>query len=77
MAIKRQRRLRQSQPQQGDSLTLPLAANRTGWLQMIDGNITLNGQPLQRGDGLGFNNDQAQAMVRSCSDADLLLFELQ
>ena len=77
MAIKRQRRLRQSQPQPGDSLTLPLAANRTGWLQMIDGNITLNGQPLQRGDGLGFNNDQAQAMVRSCSDADLLLFELQ
>ena len=77
MAIKRQRQLRQSQPQPGDSLTLPLAANRTGWLQMIDGNITLNGQLLQRGDGLGFKNDQAQAMVRSCSDADLLLFELQ
>ena len=77
MAIKRQRRLRQSQQQPGDSLTLPLAANRKGWQQIIDGNITLNGQPLQRGDGLGFNNDQAQAMVRSCSDADLLLFELQ
>ena len=77
MVIKRQQQLRQSQPQPGDSLTLPLAANRTGWQQMIDGNITLNGQLLQRGDGLGFNNDQAQAMVRSCSDADLLLFELQ
>jgi hypothetical protein len=32
---------------------------------------------LERGDGLGFNSDQAQAIVSSSTGADLLLFELQ
>ncbi|OUT73075.1 MAG: hypothetical protein CBB79_04460 [Synechococcus sp. TMED19] len=77
MAIQRQLRLWRSQPQPGDCLELPLAADRRSWLQVINGSITLNGQAMQRGDGLGFNSDQVQAIVSSTSDADLLLFELQ
>ena len=78
MAIQRQVRLWRSQPQPGQSLALPLAADQKGWLQVIDGSITLvDGQPLERGDGLGFNSDQAQAIVSSSPGADFLLFELQ
>jgi len=77
MAIQRPVRLWRSQPQAGQSLELPLAAHRQGWLQVIDGAITLDGQPLQRGDGLGFEGAQASSIVSSSSGADLLLFELQ
>ena len=77
MAIQRPVRLWRSQPKPGERLELPLRANQQGWLQVIDGAITLDGQPLQRGDGLGFDGAQAQTIMSTGSNADLLLFELQ
>ncbi len=70
-------RLWRSQPQPGTPLELPLQPNRQGWLQLIDGAITLDGQLLQRGDGLGFESAPGQTIVSSSTGADLLLFELQ
>ena len=77
MAIQRPVRLWRSQPQPGTRLELPLQPNRKAWLQLIDGAITLDGQPLQRGDGLGFESAPGQTIVSSSASADLLLFELQ
>ena len=77
MAIQRPVRLWRSQPQPGTSLELPLQPNRQAWLQLIDGAITLDGQSLQRGDGLGFEAAPGQTIVSSSSTSDLLLFELQ
>ena len=77
MAIQRPVRLWRSQPQPGISLELPLSPNSTGWLQLIDGSITLNGQTLQRGDGLGFEGAVEHSIVSQSDNADLLLFELQ
>ena len=77
MAIQRPVRLWRSQPQPGTSLELPLQPNRQAWLQLIDGAITLDGQSLQRGDGLGFEGAPEQTIVSSSSTSDLLLFELQ
>ena len=66
-----------SQPQPSTRLELPLQPNRKAWLQLIDGAITLDEQPLQRGDGLGFESAPGQTIVSSSTSADLLLFELQ
>ena len=77
IAIQRPVRLWRSQPQPGTRLELPLQPNRKAWLQLIDGAITLDGQWLQRGDGLGFEGAPGQTIVSSSTGADLLLFELQ
>ena len=77
MAIQRPVRLWRSQPPAGTSLELPLQPNRQAWLQLIDGAITLDGQSLQRGDGLGFEGAPGQTIVSNSSTSDLLLFELQ
>ena len=76
MAIQRPVRLWRSQPAEGTSLELPLQPNHKAWLQLIDGAITLDGQSLQKGDGLGFESAPGQTIVSS-STSDLLLFELQ
>jgi len=77
MAIQRPVRLWRSQPPAGTSLELPLQPNHKAWLQLIDGAITLDGQSLQKGDGLGFEGTPGQTIVSSSSTSDLLLFELQ
>lgn len=55
------------------SLTYPLAQNRRVWLQMIKGEITLNGHHLVAGDGVGLRND---IDLKTRSDTEFLLFDL-
>jgi redox-sensitive bicupin YhaK (pirin superfamily) len=76
MAIQRPVRLWRARAEAGEALPLPVASDRMGWLQMIDGELEAP-LPLRRGDGLGF---EAGALAASLQvggpGADLLLFEL-
>jgi redox-sensitive bicupin YhaK (pirin superfamily) len=72
-------RLWRARPLGGEELPLELAAGSRGWLQLIEGSITLPGPAsleLAAGDGLGFAADQLSALRAGEAGADLLLFEL-
>ena len=77
MAIHRSVRLWRAQPAAGETLPLPLASGDTGWIQLIEGAGSTEGQALQRGDGLGFAAGAVQAFSAGPAGADLLLFELR
>ncbi|MCT0206633.1 pirin family protein [Synechococcus sp. CS-1332] len=77
LAINRDVRLWRARPAAGDRLTLAIAADATGWLQVIDGQGTAFGRPLQRGDGLGFAALPPDSFEAGADGADLLLFELR
>jgi redox-sensitive bicupin YhaK (pirin superfamily) len=77
MAIHRSVRLWRAQPCAGSSLSLELAAGCRGWIQLISGAGAADGQPLQQGDGLGFDAGRLQRFTAEPGGADLLLFELR
>ncbi|NQV10935.1 MAG: pirin family protein [Cyanobacteria bacterium] len=85
MAVHRPVRLWRARPAPGTRLALPLAPDRKGWLQLIDGEARLDsGRHLGRGDGLGFQaappaeglTAAADGLTAEASGADLLWFEL-
>ena len=83
MAIERPVRLWRAQPQRQQQLPLPAAKERWLWLQVIDGELTLNTQgtpeqSLRRGDGLGLSqNASTQLELIGLSEGvDVLLFAL-
>ena len=76
LPIQRPVRLWRARPEPGQALPLPVAADRAGWLQLIEGGIT-GPLPLRRGDGLGFQPGALKApLLAGETGADLLLFEL-
>jgi hypothetical protein len=80
MAIQQAVRLWRATPGAGQRLSLPIRAGSRGWLQLIDGSALASGpaaaQPLQRGDGLGFEAGGLEHLEIAAGGADLLLFEL-
>ena len=76
-------RVWRAQPQRQQPLPLPAAEERWLWLQVIDGELTLNSegspeQVLRRGDGLGLIQEAAtRGELSGLSEgADVLLFAL-
>ena len=55
--------------------TLALAAGRLGYLHVVRGTITANGQPLRAGDALLYR-DEAAITVEGGHDAEVLAFDL-
>ena len=83
MAIERPVRLWRAQPQRQQHLPLPSIEERLLWLQVIDGELTLNSegtpeQSLQRGDGLGLSQDAStqRELIGLSEGVDVLLFAL-
>jgi quercetin 2,3-dioxygenase len=56
-------------------LDLPLPTDRSGWLQVIDGQVQYGDLTLQRGDGLAIGSGQ-RSTLSAQANADLLLFDL-
>ena len=77
MAIQRPVRLWRAQPGGGADLSLAIAADSQGWLQVIGGSGQADGHPLRQGDGLGFPAAALDSFVAGPDGADLLLFELR
>ncbi len=68
-------RLYRAQVTEGKVLDLPLATDRSGWLQVIEGQVQYGDLTLKRGDGLALGAGQRSSLVAQ-ADADLLLFDL-
>jgi quercetin 2,3-dioxygenase len=60
----------------GGRLDVPLAKNRHAWIQVANGGVTLNGQPLETGDAAAVSGESALSIQSSPSGAEFLLFDL-
>jgi redox-sensitive bicupin YhaK (pirin superfamily) len=60
---------------EGDAIVHPLPKNRHGWLQMICGEIEVNGKILVAGDGASLS-DEPEIRVRAKKDSEFLVFDL-
>jgi redox-sensitive bicupin YhaK (pirin superfamily) len=72
-------RLWRAQPASGAELPVVLPPGSRGWLQLIEGRVTVRGSAslaLTAGDGLGFAAGQLAGLCAGDAGADLLLFAL-
>jgi quercetin 2,3-dioxygenase len=61
----------------GHSLTYPLAPGRHAWLQVIHGEVTVNGQTLSAGDALAAEQERSLEIAgQGSSNSEILLFDL-
>jgi redox-sensitive bicupin YhaK (pirin superfamily) len=64
-----------AKPKPGEKLDFPIASNRKGWLQLVQGELRVNGGKVQTGDGLAVSGETAlKAVVEK--DSHLLYFNL-
>ena len=61
---------------EGRGLDHAFASGRSGWIQVIDGDVLVNGQRLEPGDGASIS-DAAQVRVTAAREAHFLFFDLQ
>ncbi|MDR3763377.1 MAG: pirin family protein [Acidobacteriota bacterium] len=59
----------------GESLPVELDAARHAWLQVVRGAVTLNGQPMQQGDGAGVSEENTFTLA-AAEDSEVLFFDL-
>ncbi|WP_417739864.1 pirin family protein [Rosistilla oblonga] len=57
------------------SVQTPLAEGRHGWLQVLRGSITLNGEALDTSDGAAIS-DESTLEITATTDAEIMLFDL-
>ena len=60
---------------EGESLSHALRPGRHAWLQVARGHCTLNGSPLEAGDGAAVSGE-ATLRLTGATDAEILLFDL-
>jgi len=68
-------RLYASRLSRGDSLTAELGADRLGYLHLVRGTVTINGQTLAGGDAAKIR-DESVLRIGAEDDAELLFFDL-
>ncbi|MBI1362488.1 MAG: pirin family protein [Proteobacteria bacterium] len=61
--------------QKGESITHKLERAPHVWVQVAKGTLTVNGQAVGAGDGLGISDEQT-LMLSATTDAEVLVFEL-
>jgi quercetin 2,3-dioxygenase len=59
----------------GEEVTKALAPKRHAWVQVAKGEVVLNGEKLQQGDGAAISNEKALT-IKAEEDAEVLLFDL-
>jgi redox-sensitive bicupin YhaK (pirin superfamily) len=59
----------------GDEVTHSLETGRHAWLQVVRGNVTVNGVELGEGDGVSFD-EATDISVASAGESELILFDL-
>jgi redox-sensitive bicupin YhaK (pirin superfamily) len=61
----------------GKTVIHDLAVGRHGWIQLVDGNLTANGEQLKPGDGAAISGE-SEVEIASTGDteAEFLFFEL-
>jgi len=59
----------------GDAIRHPLKPGRLGWVQVVSGQVSVNGQALATGDGLGLK-DESEIALQADQGVELLVFDL-
>ena len=59
----------------GEQVTQTIGAKRHAWLQVAKGEVELNGNKLQQGDGVAIS-DEKKLTVKATDAAEVLLFDL-
>jgi hypothetical protein len=59
----------------GDEVSYPLGAERHAWVQVIKGEVTVNGTPLREGDGAAASSE-ASLNIKASEEAEIILFDL-
>ena len=59
----------------GRELTYEPSLRRHGWLQVMTGQIELNGQPMSAGDGAAIS-EESKLTIRGVASSEMLLFDL-
>ena len=60
----------------GDEVRHRLAQGRHAWVQVADGRVDVNGETLERGDGLAVSDEKELVLTGRNGGAELLLFDL-
>jgi redox-sensitive bicupin YhaK (pirin superfamily) len=74
--INQDARLYCSELAKGESVRQPLAPARHAWLQVVRGAVSLNGQPMQEGDGAEVSGEAELSVTGGASGGEVLLFDL-
>jgi quercetin 2,3-dioxygenase len=61
--------------QPGEERTYPLGANRHGWIQVVKGDVTVNGEDLSAGDAVAISSESLIRLIASQA-AEVMLFDL-
>ena len=61
---------------QGTEVRQTLRAGRHAWVQVINGDVSLNGMALKSGDGAAVSDESELAIVGQSAKAEFLLFDL-
>ena len=58
----------------GESVTATLGSGRYGWVQVVRGNLSLNGHPIEQGDGAAISNEAELLLSGLGNEASEVLF---
>ena len=61
---------------EGESVEHSLAPERHAWVQVVRGEASLNGQPLQQGDGAAISDEARLSIEGSGEGGEILVFDL-
>ena len=61
----------------GERVEHTFAPGRSGWLQIVRGDVTLNGEPLTHGDGAAITDEDTITIEGNGDEAEFLLFDLK
>lgn len=61
---------------ENQSFSSALAEGRMAWVQVANGSVTLNGQPLTQGDGAALTDEKALIFQAGEEGAEILIFDL-
>jgi redox-sensitive bicupin YhaK (pirin superfamily) len=60
----------------GESVRQPLGPDRHAWVQVVRGGVSVNGQPLQEGDGAAVSDESELSVSGGAAGGEVLLFDL-
>ncbi|MBI1248995.1 cupin domain-containing protein [bacterium] len=75
LSIHQDARIYLSKLDAGATVEYPLAESRHAWLQVLRGQVTLNGQPLETSDGAAVSEARL-LKIEATGDAEIMLFDL-
>ena len=61
---------------EGDRLNYAVNSNRSLWLQVARGSVTINGKTVNSGDGIAITQEPKIALIATSNDTEILMFDL-